>query len=578
MDEKTGVEQNETVLSHPQSPSVATPEDSSKPEIVEETTAQPDDPPEPIIHGLRAKKPSAKRIVLKVLLRWLLTVALALAIMGVILYYSSQRIMSRSMKREFNSIVTGLSIALALALVSSLDGMVSELRWWVLSRRRRSRRKVEMILKVDSIVHLIMLASRSRRYSIHAAVTSWMIIVLLSQIGVAAVALCYSLDTAWRETLLYSGSVSVPNMTEIETQRLITSSTPSLGGQQFTANSYGTVSLAFTQGDMSDIPKEGTLWFPGDPLIFCNNSLCSYYFHDTSTESIISDAKSPVSITTLRHVVASTSCQSWPVTQGGNGSETSITVSLADGDQNVTLPFPIGIDVTAFMTNITENCGFGCSQLVAFEASDTQPWFYQCNSSVSQVIDGELPEHDVSDRLATMASRAIALQGDEISSLVNDTNFQYQMYPSESIFGTPATGKADYMGLIISRFAAGVVATSGQYNDVLNVTGMAPEIGEELNVKHPRIIAIILVLIVGVQLILDVVMAWVANRVVVPRRDVIAIAEVLRPMTIQNYEASKIPKRKRGSRKQKPESLWVYNYRKVSNDEYDLCMVEHKQG
>lgn len=94
------------------------------------------------IRGLQAGKPSIKAIAGKMLLRWLITVCFALSIAGVLIYYSRVPVLSKSKKREFNAVITGLSIGLGLAMVSCLDEMVKDLRWWILSRRYRSRRKV----------------------------------------------------------------------------------------------------------------------------------------------------------------------------------------------------------------------------------------------------------------------------------------------------------------------------------------------------------------------------------------------------------------------------------------------------
>jgi hypothetical protein len=155
---------------------------------------------------------------------------------GIIIGYAKKQVLSRTEKRHFNALITGVSIALGLALIASLDGMVADLRWWVLSRRCRSRRKVELILRVDSMVHFIMLAVRSRRHSIHAAVISWLAIVLLSQIGVASIGLCYSIDTQWKKTLMRPGLVSISDLSSIQTQRVLKSNSSSLAGQQYTAN------------------------------------------------------------------------------------------------------------------------------------------------------------------------------------------------------------------------------------------------------------------------------------------------------------------------------------------------------
>lgn len=60
-------------------------------------------------------------------------------------HYSSKKVMTSAKKRVFNAIVTGLSIALGLSISSGLKAMALELRWWILSRQRRSLREVKSI-------------------------------------------------------------------------------------------------------------------------------------------------------------------------------------------------------------------------------------------------------------------------------------------------------------------------------------------------------------------------------------------------------------------------------------------------
>lgn len=126
-----------------------------------------------------ARKRTLLQVALTFLPRWLLTVAIALSIYTVLAAYSGRTVMSQKAKRGFNAIITGLSIMQGLVIVGSLNAMVGDLRWWVLSRRFRSRTKVERILRADSILQLINLARKSKRPSIYLGVLFWLLIVIV---------------------------------------------------------------------------------------------------------------------------------------------------------------------------------------------------------------------------------------------------------------------------------------------------------------------------------------------------------------------------------------------------------------
>jgi hypothetical protein len=328
---------------------------------------------------------------------------------------------------------------------------------------------------------------------------------------------------------------------------------------------------------MSQSPNIGSLWFDGDAQIFCNATACRYYFHEISTQSLLDDQLDPVIVTTPRHLDATASCRSFNVVAGGDGSVSNVTVSTDRGDLTLTIPEMPGVNATIFMTNVTETCGFGCSVVTVLETSANDAWFYRCNSTVSSVRNASRAEHRIDNRLATMASQAIALQGDEASSLVNNTDLQYQVYPAESVFGTPANG-TDFMSLVIGRFSAGVIASAAEFSNFVVVMGRAPAVGSRLNVKHPYTVAVILSLIVALQLLLDVAFAYVANKVVVPHGDAIAVAEVLRPMTARRGGRRAISRKSRPRRdKAAADGAWIYSCRRVSEHEYDLHMCEERE-
>jgi hypothetical protein len=130
--------------------------------------------------GLIAHKRTLLQIILTFLPRWLLTFCIAASIFGTLSYYASLDVMSQASKRGFNAIITGLSILQGLVLVASLNRMVGDMRWWVLSRRFRSRRKVERILRAESLLHLVALARKSKRPMIYMTVVFWSVVLLVS--------------------------------------------------------------------------------------------------------------------------------------------------------------------------------------------------------------------------------------------------------------------------------------------------------------------------------------------------------------------------------------------------------------
>lgn len=82
------------------------------------------------------------KMLSKNLARWLLTVALCAAIYGILISYSSREVVPARTKKEFNTLIIALTIALGLNIAASLSSNAGELRWWILSRRRYSAREV----------------------------------------------------------------------------------------------------------------------------------------------------------------------------------------------------------------------------------------------------------------------------------------------------------------------------------------------------------------------------------------------------------------------------------------------------
>ncbi|KAM0421131.1 hypothetical protein ACHAPT_011023 [Fusarium lateritium] len=418
------------------------------------------------------------------------------------------------------------------------------------------------------MTQVLMLAVKSSRISIHLSVAAWVILFLGSQIGYASVGLCYSVEKTEDRALLVPGNVSIPNLSTIETNGVIKSSN-SLRAQQYAANSYGTVSLAFNGAGLDDMPEPGTLWFADDDSIFCSEKHCSYVFHETNTQTLRDPQAIPVTVTTNRSVNATAQCSSYRVVQGGNGTDPSIRIKDGSREVNITVPNQNGPDQTTYMTTTSESCGDDCSIVSVFEASSTDPWFYNCTARLGPVVNASRPEHKLGANLTRLATSAIALQG-----YANSGSFQFMTYPSAASFGVPANGSAELMGLLLSRFTIGVLSTVVDSNSNIVIKGQAPTIGQKLGVSHWGIIHLIFWLTAGLQLLLAVLATWVAERVVVPEGNPLAEAQVLqsmvtqkRPQMINDETFETVPLGE-------ARSLWTFKDRYVGDGVYDLYMEE----
>ncbi|KAG8670172.1 hypothetical protein FPOAC1_009577 [Fusarium poae] len=202
---------------------------------------------------------------------------------------------------------------------------------------------------------------------------------------------------------------------------------------------------------------------------------------------------------------------SWKVTKGGGGNETSVTV--ADNDRTeVNITAMNGVNQTTFMFDAARDQGSTWSEITAFEASESSPWFYRCNVSFGPVINAYRKEHVLGVNITSLASSAIALQGYGASSLgPTNSDRQFQSYPAESTYGAPANGDTDNMGALVAAFAAGVVAVVGQAASTLVIPGLQPQNGVVLEISKWAYVHLILGLSLAVQLLLGVGVAILSN-------------------------------------------------------------------
>jgi hypothetical protein len=86
-----------------------------------------------------------RKLLLDGLVRWVVTALVILCLYLTLWHYSAKEVMSQAKRLQFNALVTGLSIALGLSIASGLKEMALEIRWWILSRKKRSLYEVGQI-------------------------------------------------------------------------------------------------------------------------------------------------------------------------------------------------------------------------------------------------------------------------------------------------------------------------------------------------------------------------------------------------------------------------------------------------
>ncbi|KAF5620772.1 hypothetical protein F52700_11098 [Fusarium sp. NRRL 52700] len=487
------------------------------------TSSPPSQPPRPF-RGLPARRRSKVKLWLGLIGKWFITVIFIIVVYGILIAYALYDVISEKQKKYFNALITGFLIALGLSTMSQLTHAVQDLRWWILSKRPRSRQKA-------------------------------------TQIGYASLGLCYSVEKTEDKALLVPGNVSIANLSTISPSSIVNASS-STKSEEYAANSYGIISLAMNEGG-DDLPSPGTLFFADNEFLFCGGSYaCAYVFRETNTLSLENPERAPVSAVTDRQVNITTHCDAFKVGQGGNGTGKLITVDNGGREINITLPRQGVLGEMVYMTSASHNCGRDCSIVSVFEPSPTDPWFYNCTVKMSPVENAKRPEHEVGERLMRLATSAVALGGSD-----GPDDIRSNSYPAASVYGTPLNGSTELVEYLLSRFATGVLAAVIESNEDIVLAGQMPTIGQKLNVSHWGIITLILWITAFLQLLVAVVATKVSERVVVPDGDSLSEARVLRSMVDEDMLDG-------DSEGGKRKSLWIYRNRHVGDGLYDLYMEE----
>ncbi|KAH8685888.1 hypothetical protein BGZ60DRAFT_543059 [Tricladium varicosporioides] len=398
-----------------------------------------------------------------------LTVMFLSAYMVSIYHYANKHPISNFEKKWLNVVFVSYSLAVGMNVAYTYKRAAVLLRWRILTQRVRT-------------------------------------LAECAQVAIAVIGLNFSINADNTIAILNTGMTLLPNMTEIHAYGIGNVRNQS-AMQEFVSNSYGRESLRL-QSNSTVFPPVGYYWNNG-PCISFDETLQSWKFVFLDSE--------PTGISYSTH-------------RGGMPH-----ITLQDVDDNTTLPMEVpyagGMDQTTFFTTPDASCGSGCGVVNAYEVNEQHAYLYKCNISVGTVIGGLIPEHEVGETFRDISSKAIALQGFGIN-VDNTSSMQYQVYPHESAFGTPANGSTTSIGKLIGRFAIGVIAVSSIYPTATLhvVTDNHPCVGNILVVESWWIIWFTMGLLAVVPgLVIFSFSIW-ANRVIVRDESPLAMAMLLKPI------------------------------------------------
>lgn len=343
----------------------------------------------------------------------------------------------------------------------------------------------------------------------------------------------YGFDTSTESYLFSPGNVTIPRMTQFYPQG--NNISPEIEDEEYAAHAYGAIAWNYGIGpSVADLPLQGEAYqgLIDEPNIWQDkpNSKMVFVFTEYSSSASSSNTGS-LEIYTNRTLEMHYSCSSHVVTKNGNGSvDANITVKDV-GSMSVASV----ANGTTFFTNYPNKCpGIPrCTTVQAFEASDTDPWYYTCNITVGNTQNDAKNLSYISDRMAHIAANAIANTGYYYEDYQDASN-----YPQKSIWGLPANGNESFVGSQIVAFGLTSISGAAAFNPTTSYYGLEPHTGFALSINHTYFFLLIVFLIPIVQLIMCFGIAVWANRVVVQDNAYIGMSLLLKPIADALYGVS----------------------------------------
>ncbi|PQE10446.1 hypothetical protein CJF30_00010435 [Rutstroemia sp. NJR-2017a BBW] len=479
-------------------------------------------------------------ILLKGLARWVLTVALCVAYVFAIGVWRFKGTVTEPSKRTFNALTTGISIALGLNIATALKDYAMIARWPIMNNRKRNLNELDLTLKADSLTAMAKLAFISGRPMVFIAAIAWLVFNIATQVAVAGVSLTYGFDTSTESYLFSSGTVKVPDMTFFYSQG--NSSQPDPEMEQYTAQVLGSRGWQSAEGSpIRRMPRARAVfprtqnWSSSEYWNIWEdqpNKSMTYVFPEFSAAA--RNDSSILGIYTDRTISIHYSCNSHKVISNGNGSDYDNPVVQDIGEVYME---DFSTYATTYITNNTNPCAASgqdrCFVVQAFEASDTDPWYYLCNITMGATINDPHNVSFISDRMARTAVGAIAQMG--FSWDLQQTTY----YPNKTQLGAPLHGNATNMGRKIAAYGLSTISGAATFNPTITYSGMEPHTGFKLTIGHRYLFVLSLFLIPIVQCTMCFIIAFWANRVYIHDDAYLSMSLLLRPIADDLYSVSK---------------------------------------
>ncbi|KAL3428320.1 hypothetical protein PVAG01_01829 [Phlyctema vagabunda] len=505
-----------------------------------------------------------RHLLLGCSVRFLITFALCAAYVLALRVYKKKGVIDERHKKLCNAWTTGISIALGLNIASSFKDLALNMRWPILSLKKRNLLELNLILGCDSLTKLARLALLSRRPLVIFACLGWLFINILAQTGIAMLSLTYGFESDYNSVIMKPGIASIPKMehfypwgnnTDIE-----------LHDEQYTAHLYGGLAYNYGLNETKYMPKAGDIYQS-------SNSMLWYDWDANRMDFIFSDSLSTgFSIYTNRTISVTYSCDAHRVIAGGDGNSDNITVEDV-GEIFVAQHMPASI--TFFTTSAENFCGDGnprCSVVEVFEAFETesdvqQSWYYKCNTTIGKTQNDPHNISQINDDMAFWATSSIA----QVGYRDEDSGQEAQIYPKGSLWGVPLLGDTAGMGNTVATFALGSIAGASMFNPARTYRGLQPSQGFLLEHNHPIFFYLILGLICGCQLIFVIIVSIVVNNVQLGPDDHLSMAMLLRNIADALYGVSGGEENK-VFQNAKKNTLVVYE--KTQSDKWQLSMTD----
>ncbi|KAF8453574.1 hypothetical protein BDZ91DRAFT_786714 [Kalaharituber pfeilii] len=500
----------------------------------------------------RHKDPSSKKTKQKetryryVIIRVLISVVLALGLLGLFKGYESKGALTRNEKYTFNTVNILISTLMGLNMTITYAHTVELIRGGIKNKPVRKGRNQENIVRQDQRgkieeKHWTMLPGfdelggfrRTGRFLYEiwypqpveeetsgtgqdrtivivndrngGTATSgffiliWVIFNLGVTIAVALLGLTYSLEdgTAIGRS---PGSISVVNASRCS------QSSADIQAEQGHF-SEGNVCKAFAEASVfnSSTPYYGDSGSPEYGYNFKKiRNGWQYFFRETSV-------KDPtVVVSSNRSVTTGAICTARELTANGLAGDGNYHfVYYNDDGKTVHLASDVTtFDSTIFFTlqepNVSMQCESGnprCGRLLVMEMGPNESamhYLYNCSSWVDQMAPSIPHLYDIPERVARIAATSLAQSGMpasiEVLSGDNSTSplvlrWEFFYYTRWFGWGKQANGNAEGMADMISKASAGVFAVMDQVNPRFTVSGSEPWRGVGLEVKWKRAIA-----------------------------------------------------------------------------------------